>query len=99
MDLSKYEFPKITQLDLAFSTTKTDPVLLDEAIKRNPKKGIEKFNELFYSGGKIELQKDVQGTWKENAYLYAISLMSSWDPKHEDKTIVCAMLFEETLKL
>lgn len=30
---------------------------------------MEKFSELFYSGGKIELKKDVKGTWKENAYM------------------------------
>jgi hypothetical protein len=30
---------------------------------------MKKFSELFFSGGEIKLKKDVQGTWKEKAYL------------------------------
>lgn len=99
MKLEKFEFPKVTGVDLAFCTFNTIPELLEEAKKRNPKKGIEKFSELFYSGGKIELQKGVKGTWKENAFLYAKALMSSWSPKHEHKELVVGMIFEETLVL
>lgn len=56
-----------------------------EAEKRNPKKGMEKFSELFYKGGKFEFKDDVKGTWKENAFMYAHALMGSWEPKHEHK--------------
>ena len=43
--------------------------------------------------------KDVEGTWKQNAFLYARSLMGSFVPKHEHKELVCAMIFEECLIL
>jgi hypothetical protein len=95
MDLSTYKFPKVTQVELAFPTFDTTKELVEEAKKRNPIKGMKKFSDLFYSGGKIELQKDVEGTWKENAYLYARALMGSWTPKHEHKELVVGMIFEE----
>ena len=99
MDLSNYKFPEVTKVDLAFPTFNTTKELVEEAKRRNPKKGMEKFSEIFYNGGKIELQKDVEGTWKENAYLYARALMGSWAPKHEHKELVVGMIFEECLVL
>jgi hypothetical protein len=99
MDLSKYKFPKVTKVELSFPTLDTTKELVEEAKKRNPIKGMKKFSDLFYSGGKIELQKDVEGTWKENAYLYARALMGSWTPKHEHKKLVVGMIFEECLVL
>ena len=99
MDLSTYKFPEITDVDLAFPTVNTTKELVEEAEKRNPQKGMNKFSEIFYSGEKIELKKDVKGTWKENAFKYARALMGSWSPKHEHKELVVGMIFEECLLL
>jgi hypothetical protein len=99
MDLSTYEFPEVTEVDLAFPTFNTPKELVLEAEKRNPIKGMKKFSELFFSGGEIKLKKDVQGTWKEKAYLYARALMGSWSPKHEHKQLVVGMILEECLEL
>jgi len=93
MKLSEYKFPEPSMV------LNTTPELLEEAKKRNPKEGIQKFSELFFNGGEIELQEDVKGSWKEKAYLYAKALMSSWEPKHEHKELVVGMIFEETLVL
>lgn len=65
MDLAKYEFPEVTKIDLTFPTFDAPKGLVEEAERRNPEKGIAKFNELFYSGGNIELQKDVKDPFKE----------------------------------
>lgn len=99
MDLSTYKFPEVTYADLAYPTFNVTKELVEEAEKRNPKKGMKKFNELFFSGGYIELQSDVRGTWKENAYLYARALMGSFAPKHEHKELVVGLIFEEVLVL
>lgn len=93
MNLSTYKFPEPR---MGVTTTKE---LVAEANKRNPKKGIKKFTELFFNGGELKLQDDVKGTWKEDAYKYARALMQSWSPKHEDKEVVVGMLFEECLVL
>ena len=53
MDLSTYKFPEITGVDLAFPTVNTTKELVEEAEKRNPQKGMNKFSEIFYSGGKL----------------------------------------------
>lgn len=99
MKLQDYKFPNVTTADIAFSTFDTDKTLLAEAEKRTLTKGREKFNELFFSGGKLKFKDDVKGTWKENAFLYARALMGSFAPKHEHKEAVCAMIFEECLDL
>lgn len=99
MDLSTYKFPEVTKVDLAFPTFNAPKELVVEAERRNPIKGMKKFDELFFSGGKIELQSDVEGTWKEKAFLYARALMRSWSPKHEHKQLVVGMIFEEVLVL
>ena len=93
LDLSTFNWPEVTELD-------TIPELLEEARRRRDlKKGEEKFNELFFNGGSTKFQKDVKGTWKEKAWLYCMALMRSFEPKHEDKTSVCAMIMEEVLIL
>lgn len=99
MDLATFKFPDVTAVDMAFSTFDTIPELLEEAKKRNPKKGMDKFSDLFFSGGKYKFKDDVAGTWKEGAFKYARSLMSSWAPKHEHKQLVVGMIFEECLVL
>lgn len=99
MDLSTYKFPKVTKADFAFPTFNAPKELLIEAEKRNPQKGIKKFSELFFSGGKIQRKNDVKGTWKEDALLYALALMGSFSPKHEHKELIVGMIFEECLIL
>lgn len=99
MELKDYQWPELSALDIAFSTTKAPKELVEEAEKRDLSKGEKKFNELFFSGGRIQRQADVDGTWKEKALAFAISLMKSWEPKHEHKAAICAMIFEETLVL
>ncbi len=99
MNLSEYKFPDVTTLDMAFPTLNTTKELVQEAEKRTLTKGRAKFIELFYTGGETKVKKDVKGTWKEGAYLYARALMGSWSPKHEHKEAVCAMIFEERLVL
>ena len=99
MDLSNVIYPDVTGVDMAFPTFDTIPELVEEANKRTLTKGRAKFNELFFEGGQFELQDDVIGTWKEKAFIYARALMGSFKPSQEDKEAVCALIFEETLKL
>lgn len=99
MDLSNYNFPKITQVDLAFPTFDAPVELVEEAKNRHLEKGRAKFNELFYKGGQLKLKSNIKGTWREDALLFAKALMGSFKPKHEDKEAVCALIFEECLIL
>ena len=48
MNLATYKFPDISGIDLAFPTVNTTPKLVAEAERRNPRKGMQKFNELFF---------------------------------------------------
>jgi hypothetical protein len=102
MDLKKFDFPKLTSLDIAFSSVKTDKGLLDESIKRGFYNGRTKYNELFsslfFKGGKIEFKKDLDEEFKNKALPYLKSFMSSFEPSHEEKSAICAMLLSELVE-
>lgn len=80
-DIEKHKFPKVTGLDMAFSTFPTDKVLLKEAEKRGFYNGNTKWNvlasQLFFVGGKINLKKDMSDNMVA-AYHYMKAFMGSW---------------------
>lgn len=101
LDLQSYDWPIVTDVDIAFPVYSAPKELVTEAAQRGESisDGRKKFNQLFFSGGKIELQPDVKGTWKEKAFLFARALMGSWNARHEEKELVCGLIFQETLIL
>jgi len=50
LDLSTYKWPEAGDADTAFPAYGTPPELVQEASRRNPAKGMEKFRELFFRG-------------------------------------------------
>jgi len=101
MDIKTFEFPEISGLDMAFSCLGTDPTLLAEAKERGFYNGDTDhnalFNDLFFSGGKVEFQKNVDEDFKNKAWPYCRALMGSFEPKHEEKEAICSMLMSELL--
>ena len=99
MDLQKFKFPEVKGIDLAFPTTKTDKKLLSEAMARGFYNGNTPFNKLFsnlfFNGGKIDIRKDIPKDFKESALRYLKSFMGSWEPKHEEKEAICALILSE----
>jgi hypothetical protein len=101
MDLTKFNFQKVTGVDMAFPTFKTDKTLLAEARERGFYHGHTEYNKLFstlfYTGGKIAFKDGLDEEFKKNAWSYCRSFMGSWEPKHEEKEAICAMLMSELL--
>lgn len=99
MDLKTYKFPKLTGADIAFSVVNTDMALLKEAKDRGFYDGRTPFNKmfstLFFKGGKLNFKPDLDPAFKDAAVPYLKALMASFNPKHEDKEAVCAMLLSE----
>jgi len=101
MDLSKFEFLAVTEVDLAFPTFGTDERLLEEAKKRGFYGGKTPYNklfdEMFFRGLKSPLKyKDgLDPEWVTRVARYTRALMRSYAPKHENKEAVCAMLLSE----
>ena len=99
MNITAYKFPKLTKADIAFSTVRTDPVLLEEAKRRGFYNGHTPFNELFsdlfYKGGQLNFKNDLDPEFKNTAATYLRALMMSFEPSHEDKEAVSAMLLSE----
>jgi hypothetical protein len=103
MDIKNFNFPELTALDMVFSTLKTDAELLAEARKRGFYNGYTKFNDLFsklfFSGGKLNLKEDLDENFKMKAVPYLKAFMMSFEPKHEEKEAICAMLFSELIDI
>ena len=99
LDLRAFEFPKLTGLDIAFATLGADPKLLAEAKRRGfynkdtPYNRL--FSALFFKGGKLDFKADVPAEFKERATPYLRALMGSFEPAHEDKEAICALLLSE----
>ena len=103
MDLKKFNFPELSDVDVTFPVLKTNTELLDEARKKGFYNGITKYNdlfsELFFRGGKINFKKDLDENFKAKAVPYLKAFMGSFDPKHEEKEAICALLLSELVEV
>ena len=102
MDLKEFNFPEVTEAQMIFPTAKTDPDLLAEAGKRGFYNGNTPYNNLFstlfFNGGKVVFRKDVDDAFIARVWPYLQAFMGSWEPKHEEKEAICAMLLSETVE-
>lgn len=103
MNLQEFQFPKVTGIDMAFSTIKTDPALLKEAHSRGFTNGNSPYerlaSELFFNGGKLNFKKNIPDEFRSDATKYLKAFMASWEPKHEEKTSISALLLSELVDL
>lgn len=103
IDLRTYQFPKITNIDLAFSTQRADPILLAEARERGFYNGHTPYNDLFstlfFSGGTVYFKKDLPKEFIDVAVPYLKAFMGSFEPKYEEKEAICAMLLSELVEV
>lgn len=102
LDLKKFQFPKVSGADMVFPTFNTIPDLLKEAEKRGFLHGNTPYNRafstLFFDGGRVQFKKDIPEDFKQTAWAYCRAFMASWEPKHEHKEAVCAMLMSELVE-
>lgn len=98
MDLTKYKFQSTDSFAI-----KTDKALLNEARERgfyNEYTPYNKlFKDLFFKGGQVTFKPNLDQEFKKKAWSYCRSFMSSFEPKHEEKEAICAMLMSELLEL
>jgi len=102
MELKDFNFPKVGGLDMAFSTYRTDPILLQEARDRGFYNGHTKYNELFstlfFNGGKLDFKQGLDKDFKAMAVPYLKSFMGSFEPSHGEKEAICALLLSELVE-
>lgn len=102
MNLTEFNFPSLTGVDLAFSTIRTDKTLLAEAKERKFYGGHTPYNrlftQLFFKGGQVQFKEGLNEEFKIKAWKYCRALMTSFEPQHEEKEAICAMLMSELLE-
>jgi hypothetical protein len=103
MDLINFDFPELNGPDMIFSGLKTDGRLLNEAKERDFYNGNTKYNKLFsilfFEGGKLEVKKDLPEKFRNNCLRYLKAFMGSFEPKHEEKEAICALLLSELIDI
>ena len=101
MNLSEYDWPEVTGVEMVFCTFQVPPELLKEArdqgYYRGNKKGNKMFSQLFYGGGELLHKKNLQ-EWQKKALTWCLAFMRSWNPKHEEKDAIASMILEECLE-
>lgn len=101
IDLWEYQFPKLTETDLAFSTLNTIPEILKEAQLRGFDSGrgiyYQMFNDKFFNGIRVTHKnvEDSKSDQRQSMVMYFLCLCKSFSPKHEHKEAVCSMLMSE----
>lgn len=96
MNITDYQFPVLTDLDLAFSTLETPQDLLQEARSKKMDYPMNIYNRLashiFYRNDEIILNEDLDPKFSEDALRFLRAFIRSFAPKHEDKIAVCALI-------
>ena len=96
MDIKKFNFSEIS------ICMPTDKQLLTEAENRSFYNGYTPYNTLFstlfFEGGKLNFKKDLDENFKAKAVPYLKAFMRSYEPKHEEKEAICALLLSELVE-
>lgn len=102
MELTKFNFPKLDTADMMFPVIETDKSLLAEARQRGFLDGNTEYNSLFsrlfFKGGQVVFKENLDEQFKKNAWQYLRAFMGSFEPKHEHKEAICALLLSELVE-
>lgn len=103
MDLKEFNFSEVLDVNFAFPTFRVIPELLEESKSRGFYEGNTKynrlFNKLFFSGGKLIFKKNISEKFKNECTGYLKCFMGSYEPKHEEKDAICALLLSELVDI
>lgn len=97
-DVKRIDPPEVTDVDIAFPATIPNfGKFLDEAREEekndpNWNKWEKRFHELFFKGGKLNLNKSLDEEYLNRSVRYFRTAAGSFEPKHEHKTLVCAYI-------
>ena len=93
-ELAEYPWPELRDVDVAFPTMET-PMQLEVLSRLKPyEAGHKAFNTAFFSGGKLVYSHEFVD-WEKKAFQWMLAYMRGFASKHEHKTSICAMIFEE----
>jgi len=97
MDITKHKFDELSMCQI------TDKKLLAEAEAKGFYNGHTPYNDLFsslfFGGGKLNFKPDLDEGFKSKAVPYLKSFMQSFEPKHEEKEAISALLLSELVEL
>lgn len=99
VDFERLEFPRVSDAQLNLGGYPED--WFKETLEKARAEGItgrgrskyeEKFNDMFYRDGHLELNKSLDDDYLNRGVRLFDAIASSFKPKHEHKAAVCAMI-------
>lgn len=91
------DFPEVTDVEIAFGYSCKDWFYdtLKEAEKENLHNWEKRFSDLFFCGGSLNLNKSIPEEKLRKGIRLFKAIAGSFEPKHEHKEAVCAMILRE----
>ncbi len=94
LNLKKYNFREDNETDLILISEAKRQGFLYGNTKYN-----EKFSELFFNGGTLNYKKDLTESEVKNMKDYLVKFMRSFEPKHEHKEAICALILSQLIEI
>lgn len=97
--MKRLEFPEIKELDTMFGSIPQP--FFNDTLRLAQEEGfsfyghnewVKRFDELFFKGGYLKLNKDLDKEYLSKGSALFRAIAKSFEPKHENKTLVCAMI-------
>lgn len=98
-DIKDFKYPVLKDADIIFSVMRTNTQLLELARSQGFYNGHTPYNDLasklFFSGGTINYKKDLDPERKTLGYRYLCAVLKSFEPSHNDKEAIAALVLSE----
>ena len=93
----RLEFPEIDMASVAFGAYPQE--WFDKVLEQATEEGLDSFwehraNTLFFSGGKVEVNKKLDSAYTDRGLLMLNCVLGSFRPKHEYKSLVAGKILE-----
>ena len=97
--IKDFSYPVLKDVDLTFSVLRTNTQLLELAKAEGFYNSDTPYNRLvssmFFRGGQVHFKKDLDEDRKTLAWRYFKALMHSFEPQHEEKEAIGALILSE----
>ena len=90
------DFPEVSDADVAFGGYPKDwfKKVLTNGIEDKDRKWNDLFIRLFFEGGSVPVNREYPKEYTDKGLRMLKAVMGSFEPAHEDKKVVCAVILK-----
>jgi hypothetical protein len=96
MESWRLTFPEVSQADMIFGAYPHDwfDTILKIKREKEDQKYCDMMESLFFNGGSIPINKELDKEYVSKGIKILKAVIGLFDPKHEDKEFVCALILK-----